>query len=85
MRTGQAHAWDKGLNYCQSADMTRIFYPALRTVYLADSSILTDQWFVDALVYTKHVIPFSWSTHVGRNDPSAVLDGDIIAYLTRAY
>lgn len=79
---GQARAWDKGLNYCQSADMTRIFYPALRTVYLADSSILTDQWFVDALVYTKHVIRSAWSTHVGRNDPSAVLDGDIIAYLT---
>jgi len=79
---GQSRAWDKGLNYCQSADMTRIFYPALRTVYLADTSVLTDQWFVDAIVYTKHVIRMAWATHVGRNDPSAILDGDIIAYLT---
>lgn len=81
---GQNRVWDAGLNYCQSADMTRIFYPALRTVYRADSSVLTDQWFVDALVYTKHIIRMAWTTYVGRNDPSDVLNTALTTYLTNA-
>ena len=81
---GQAYAWDLGLNYCQAADMTRIFYPSLRTVYRADSSVLTDQWFVDALVYTKHIVRQAWATHVGRNDPSDVINAALETYLTNA-
>jgi hypothetical protein len=81
---GQAYAWDRGLNYCQAADMTRIFYPSLRTVYRADSSVLTDQWFVDALVYTKHIVRQAWATHVGRNDPSDVINAALETYLTNA-
>lgn len=79
---GQARVWDNGMNYCQAADMTRIFYPSQRTVYRADSSALTDLWFVDAIVYTKHVIRQTWATHVGRNDFADVLDRDIIAFIT---
>lgn len=80
--TGQSRVWDLGLNYCQAADMTRIFYPALRTVYRADSSVLTDQWFTEAAtVYTKHVIRQAWANHVGRNDPSEVINDALRTYL----
>lgn len=81
---GQARVWDAGLNYCQAADMARIFYPALRTVYRADTSVLTDQWFVDAVIYTKHVVRQAWATHVGRNDKSAVLNNALQTYLSNA-
>jgi len=81
---GQSRVWDKGMNYCQAADTTRIFYPALRSVYSADTSVLVDQWFVDAIVYTKHVVRQAWAQHVGRNDPSEVINSDLQTYLDTA-
>lgn len=74
-------AWNTGINYCQYADMSRIFYPALRTVYRNDASILTDQWDVDALVYTKHECRKAWAHFVGRNDSAANLQAAIKTYL----
>ena len=73
--------WDAGLNYCQYADMTRIFYPALRTVYRAETSVLVDQWVVDSLVYTKHECRKAWARFSGRNDKQAVLEAEIKNYL----
>ena len=73
--------WNAGLNYCQYADMTRIFYPALRTVYREETSVLVDQWVVDALVYTKHECRKAWARFSGRNDKQAVLEAAIKNYL----
>lgn len=73
--------WNAGLNYCQYADMTRIFYPALRTVYREETSVLTDQWVVDALVYTKHECRKAWARFSGRNDRQEVLETAIKVYL----
>jgi hypothetical protein len=73
--------WDAGLNYCQYADMTRIFYPALRTVYREATSVLTDQWVVDALIYTKHECRKAWARFSGRNTPQAILEDEIKNYL----
>lgn len=78
---GQSRVWDTGINYVQWADMTRIFYPALRTVYRAETSVLVDQWFVDAVVYTKHVVRKAWGKFSGRNDKDAVLQQGIKEYL----
>lgn len=78
---GQSRVWDMGMNYCQAGDMRRIFYPAERTVYRADTSVLIDKWFVDAVIYTKHVIRKAWAIHVGRNDPATILNESIISYL----
>ena len=78
---GQSRVWDTGINYVQWADMSRIFYPALRTVYRAETSVLVDQWFVDAVVYTKHVVRKAWGKFSGRNDKVAVLQQGIKEYL----
>lgn len=76
-KASRSRLWDSGFNYCMSADMTRLFYPALRTVYPYETSALVDQWFVDAIVYTKHEIRQSWGKHTGRNDYTDVLQADI--------
>ena len=73
--------WNTGLNYCQYGSMTQIFYPSLRTVYRYDTSILSDQWDVDALIYTKHECRKAWARFVGRNDRRAVLQDGIKKYL----
>ena len=78
---GQSRVWDTGINYVQWADMSRIFYPALRTVYRAETSVLIDQWFVDAVVYTKHVVRNAWGKFSGRNDRVAILQQAIKEYL----
>ncbi len=78
---GQSRVWDSGLNYVQYADMSRIHFPALRTVYRAETSVLVDQWFVDAVIYTKHVVRKAWAKFSGRNDSTVVLQGAIRNYL----
>ena len=78
---GQSRVWSSGINYLQWADMNRVFYPALRTVYRAETSVLVDQWFVDAVVYTKHVVRNAWGKFTGRNDKSATLQFAIKQYL----
>ena len=73
--------WNRGINYCQHADMSEIFYPALRTVYRAETSVLVDQWDVDCLVYLKHECRKAWAQFTGRNDKVAVLQTAISDYL----
>ena len=73
--------WNAGLNYCQYADMKRIFYPALRTVYREETSVLVDQWVVDALIYTKHECRKAWAKFSGRNDKQAIIEDAIKNYL----
>ena len=77
----QSRVWDNGGNYVQYADMTRLFYPALRTVYRAATSVLVDEWFVAAVVYAKYVAKHAWATFSGRNDSAAILQGAIKQYL----
>lgn len=78
---GQSRVWNTGLNYVQYADMSRIHFPALRTVYRAETSVLVDQWFVDAVIYSKHIIRKAWAKFSGRNDTTTVLQGAIKKYL----
>ena len=77
----QSRVWDNGLNYVQYADMTRLFYPSLRTVYRAATSVLVDEWFVAAVVYAKYVCRRAWATFSGRNDTASILQGAIKKYL----
>lgn len=77
----QNRVWDAGANYVQYADMNRIFYPSLRTVYRASTSVLIDEWFVAAVVYAKYEAKRAWAKFSGRNDPAAKLQEAIQTYL----
>ena len=79
----QSRVWDNGGNYVQYADMTRLFYPALRTVYRAATSVLVDEWFVAAVIYAKYVAKRAWARFSGRNDSAAILQGAIKQYLDK--
>jgi hypothetical protein len=61
--------------------MTRLFYPSLRTVYRAVTSVLVDEWVVASVVYAKYVCRHAWARFSGRNDYAAELQGMIKAYL----
>ena len=58
-------SWDSGLNYFQYFDMTGIHWPAMRTVYRYDTSVLSSANFTDAVVYTKHIARYNWSKYAG--------------------
>lgn len=79
--------WDTGVNYCQSADMKRFFYPSIRSVYRYDTSALVDAWFVDFIVYCKHEVRQCWTTHVGRNEYTGALQEllrkDLVSRISR--
>lgn len=59
------NAWDCGLNYFQFYDRTGIHWPAMRTVYRYDTSVLTSAFFTDAVVLTKHAARYAWSKFAG--------------------
>lgn len=77
-----SRCWENGLNYCMYGDTSRIFYPALRTVYLAETSVLVNQYFMDAVVYTKHEIRKTWAKYTGVRKPNSVLQADLATDLT---
>ena len=58
-------SWDSGLNYFQHFDMTGVHWPAMRTVYRYDTSVLSSASFTDAVVYTKHIARYNWSKYAG--------------------
>lgn len=58
-------SWNSGLNYFQHFDMTGIHWPAMRTVYRYDTSVLSSAAFSDAVVYTKHIARYNWSRYAG--------------------
>lgn len=58
-------SWDTGLNYAQFYDMTSIHWPAMRTVYRYDTSVLSSAIFTDVIVFTKHLARYNWSRYTG--------------------
>lgn len=58
-------SWDCGLNYFQHYDMTGIHWPAMRTVYRYDTSVLSSANYTDAVIFTKHIARYNWSRFAG--------------------
>lgn len=77
----QSRVWDEGANYVQFADMKRLFYPSLRTVYRASTSVLVDEWFVAAIIYAKYKVRETWAHFSGCNDYAEALQGSIKSFL----
>lgn len=62
-------SWDSGLNYAQYFDMTGIHWPAMRTVYKYDTSVLSNSLFADVVVYIKQLARYNWSRFTGIEGP----------------
>lgn len=58
-------SWDSGLNYVQFYDMDGIHWPAIRTVYRYDTSVLSNAMFSDMVVYCKHIVRYNWARWAG--------------------
>ena len=58
-------SWDSGLNYFQHYDMTGVHYPAMRSVYRYDTSVLSSAHYTDAVVFVKHIVRANWSKFAG--------------------
>ena len=66
-------SWDNGLNYFQHYDMTSVHWPAMRSVYRYDTSVLSSAHFTDAVVFVKHIVRRNWSEFAGVELPFEVL------------
>ena len=86
-------SWDSGLNYFQFYDRSSIHWPAMRTVYRYDTSVLTSATFTDVVVFTKHIARYNWSMYAGVELPFSVvgpraassLSNDLSAMLNGMY
>lgn len=66
-------SWDSGLNYIQYYDQTGIHWPAMRTVYRYDTSVLTSALYTDVVVYCKHILRYNWARYAGVELPFETL------------
>ncbi len=62
-------SWDAALNYMQYYDMTSYHYPDVISVYPYKTSLLSDDIFIDMLVYIKHIVRFQWAKFAGVDIP----------------
>ena len=60
--------WEAGLNWAQSSGRHTLFFPALKTVYGNDTSILTSFITAMACVELQKVGEASWRQFTGRSD-----------------
>jgi len=74
--------WDAGINYMQYYDMTSYHYPSTKTVYANDTSLLSDDIFVDYIVYLKHLARIEWAKYAGVSYSVSKLIGNIERTLT---
>ncbi len=65
--------WDTALNTVSYADISTLFYPDLRSIYVDQTSLLSDGVFVDLLVFLKHIARNKWTYYAGRDDPAVKL------------
>ena len=45
--------------------MTGVHYPAMRSVYRYDTSVLSSAHYTDAVVFVKHIVRANWSKFAG--------------------
>jgi len=62
-------SWDNALNYMQYYDMTSVHYPDVIAVYPYQTSLLSDDVFIDELIYIKHIVREQWAIFAGVEDP----------------
>lgn len=74
--------WNLGINYVQYYDMDNLHFPSIRTVYKYDTSVLLDDEFTDAIVFTKQAARDSWATYTGMDSPQAEYESLIVSDLT---
>jgi len=74
--------WDAGLNYMQYYDMTSYHYPSVKSVYANDTSLLSDDIFLDYIVYLKHLARIEWAKYAGVSYSLSRLIGNIERTLT---
>jgi hypothetical protein len=79
----KSRTWDNGANYCQYYTMKNLHYPSLRSIYKYDTSVLVDDTFTDAIVYTKHEVRQSWAKFAGTTFSSNILHDKIEKDLTQ--
>lgn len=60
--------WSNGLTWVQQFDATRLFYPAIQTVYDDDTSVLNSLITTMIAAYMEKVVVQTWKQLTGRSD-----------------
>jgi hypothetical protein len=68
--SSRSRAWDIGINTVMHANRNVIFYPALRTVYPNDTSLLVEDEFSDIIIYMRKIAREVWTIYAGVTEPS---------------
>lgn len=58
-------SWDAGLNWVQYSDRTRLFYPAIQTVYDDDTSVLNSYFVAAGACTLERICQRSWANITG--------------------
>ncbi len=69
----QSKYFQGGYNYCQYFDQDQLFYPAIRSIYPATTSVLTNDNFTDVVVGAKGICWTVWAEESGNDDSQLIV------------
>lgn len=64
--------WDVGLNWVQRSDLKTLYFPAFKTIYDNDTSVLTSYTMAKAICYLNKVAHYVHARFSGRDDLSDI-------------
>lgn len=70
--------WGAGINYAQYYSRTGLHFASLKSVYEHESSLFTNDSFVNMTLYVKQLLPEVWANHAGRTDSNDVVYADVL-------
>lgn len=76
--------WDTGLNYADYCDRSTLFFPDLRSIHPVETSLLSDDTFVDRLVYLKYIARRQWTIFSGMTERAQILFPRIAESISKA-
>ncbi len=74
----KSNLWAASVNYCQHYDQKGLHFPGLRSVYEYESSLFTNDAYVNMCIYVKQIFPRVWSNYASSSEPDADVYGMVL-------
>ena len=79
--SAKKNLWAACVNYAQYFSRTGLHFPSLKSVYEHESSLFTNDSFVNMVLYVKQLLPSVWADHAGRTDSNNIVYGEVLEEL----
>ena len=77
----KSNLWDTSINYCQYFNRKNLHFPAVKSVYAHESSVITNASYVRMIVYINQIFPALWAKFANDTGPKASIYAKVLVEL----